>query len=67
MGEFLDKAKGEANSLAGKAKQAVADHTNNPELKAEGMAQEAKGGIQKLKGRVEGALGVTCPPLPPSI
>jgi len=57
MGELVDKAKGVANSLAGKAKQAVADQTNDPELKAEGAAQDAKGAAQNFKGEVKGALG----------
>ena len=35
----------------------MADQTNDPELKAEGAAQDAKGAAQNLKGKVKGALG----------
>ena len=57
MGELTDKAKGLGNEIAGKAKSAVADATDNPKLKVEGEAQQAKGSAQKLKGDVKGALG----------
>jgi len=56
MGELTDKAKGLANELAGKTKQAVAGK-DNPELEAEGKAQELKGEGQQVKGKVKGALG----------
>ena len=57
MGELTDKAKGAANSLAGKAKQAVGERNNDPDLAAEGRVQDAKGGLQNVKGKVKGALG----------
>jgi uncharacterized protein YjbJ (UPF0337 family) len=57
MGELKDKAKGIANELAGNVKQAAGRATNNPELEAEGIAQERKGEAQQLKGKVKGALG----------
>jgi len=56
MGEMLDKTKGHANEAVGKTKRAIGDATNNPELRAEGDAQEAKGDIQKAKGAVKGAI-----------
>lgn len=57
MGELADKAKGLGNELAGNIKQAAGRATNNPELEAEGIAQERKGEAQNLKGKVKGALG----------
>ncbi len=53
MGELKDKAKGIANEVAGNIKQASGD----PAKRAEGRAQEDKGELQNLKGKVKGALG----------
>lgn len=53
MGELVDKIKGNVNEAIGKAKQ----HSDNPETKADGAAQEAKGKAQQLGGKVKGALG----------
>ena len=53
MGELIDKAKGAANDAMGKAKQ----HSDNPNTRDEGAAQQIKGKLQKAKGAVEGALG----------
>lgn len=53
MGEMKEKAKGIANEVGGEAKQ----HSQDPETRAEGRAQERKGEAQNLKGKVEGALG----------
>ncbi len=53
MGEMIDRAKGAANDAMGKAKQ----HSDNPETRNEGAAQQVKGKLQKAKGAVEGALG----------
>ncbi|MES2754833.1 MAG: CsbD family protein [Pseudomonadota bacterium] len=59
MGELIDKAKGNANELAGKAKQALAgDGTDRDDaLASEGAAQEGKGKAQQFIGKVKGALG----------
>lgn len=57
MGEFTEKAKGLGNEIAGKAKVAVANATDNPKLHVEGDLQQAKGEVQKAKGSVMGALG----------
>lgn len=56
MGEFTDKIKGTANELAGKAKRAIGDATDRPDIRAEGDAQEATGDLQKAKGEVKGAI-----------
>lgn len=53
MGEVVDKAKGIANEIAGKIKQ----QSDNPEKRAEGHAQERKGEVQNLTGKIKGALG----------
>lgn len=53
MGEVVDKAKGIANEIAGKIKQ----QSGNPETRDEGRAQERKGEVQNLTGKVKGALG----------
>jgi uncharacterized protein YjbJ (UPF0337 family) len=53
MGELKDKAKGIANEVAGDVKQ----HSDDPDTRAEGDAQELKGQAQNLKGKVEGAFG----------
>lgn len=53
MGELSEKAKGLANETVGKVKQ----QSNDPATRAEGHAQERKGEVQNLKGKVEGALG----------
>ena len=57
MGELKDKAAGTANDLAGKVKEGIGAATNNPELEAEGEAQQLKGKAQKVSGDVKGAFG----------
>ena len=57
MGEFTDKAKGAANEAIGKTKAAAGRATDNPELVAKGMLQQAKGKAQNVTGSVKGALG----------
>jgi uncharacterized protein YjbJ (UPF0337 family) len=57
MGEFIDKAKGTANEVIGKAKVALGKETENAELVAKGLAQEAKGKAEKIIGTAKGVLG----------
>lgn len=57
MGEIIDKLKGHTNEAIGKAKRAVGDAMDRPDIRAEGDAQEAKGDLQKAAGTVKGALG----------
>lgn len=57
MGEFIDKAKGTANEVIGKAKVAAGQHTESPELIVSGAKQQAKGQAQKAAGEIKGALG----------
>jgi len=53
MGSTSDKIKGTGNELAGKAKKAAGELTDNPRLKAEGAGQEAKGKVQKSVGKAK--------------
>jgi uncharacterized protein YjbJ (UPF0337 family) len=53
MGKLTENIKGTANEIAGKVKQ----HSNDPETRAEGAAQELKGKAQKVKGDIQGAMG----------
>lgn len=53
MGELVDKIKGNVNEAVGKAKQ----QSKDPETRAEGQTQEAKGKGQQFAGKVKGALG----------
>ncbi|MGC6328032.1 CsbD family protein [Rhizorhabdus sp. FW153] len=56
MGEMSDKIKGHTNELIGKAKRAVGEALDRPDITAEGDAQETKGDLQKAKGDVKGAI-----------
>lgn len=58
MGEFIDKAKGAANEAIGKAKVAVGQKADSPDLIIEGANQQAKGQVQKIVGgAAKGVLG----------
>lgn len=57
MGEFINKAKGAANEAIGKAKVAVGQKTDNPDLIIDGAEQQAKGQVQKIIGAAKGVLG----------
>lgn len=57
MGELTDKAKGIGNKIAGSAKAAAGDASDDPSLEAEGHAQKTKGTAQQVKGSIKGALG----------
>ncbi len=50
MSATTDKIKGYANEAAGKAKQVAGKVLDDDKLKAEGIAQEAKGDLQKAVG-----------------
>jgi uncharacterized protein YjbJ (UPF0337 family) len=57
MGEYIDKVKGTANDLVGKAKIAVGEKTDQPDLIAKGATQRVKGQAQKIAGAAKGAMG----------
>jgi uncharacterized protein YjbJ (UPF0337 family) len=52
-----DEAKGKANAVAGRVKQAAGDLTNNPDLRAEGEAQEVSGNVQEGFGKARRKVG----------
>ncbi|MDO6416858.1 CsbD family protein [Sphingomonas sp. BIUV-7] len=56
MGEITDKITGAANEAIGKVKRAIGEHTDRPDITAEGDAQEAKGDLQSAKGDVKGVI-----------
>jgi len=51
-----DKMKGLANEAVGNVKQGIGNVTGDEKLKAEGKAQELKGGAQKTVGDVKGTV-----------
>ncbi len=57
MGEFKDKVKAAGNDIVGNTKEAIGKATDNPNLTAEGKAQQAKADAQRVAGDVKGALG----------
>lgn len=57
MGKMIDKTKGAANEAIGKAKVAVGQRTENPELIASGAKQQIKGHVQQVSGDIKGAMG----------
>lgn len=57
MGELKDKAKAAGNDIAGNVKEAAGKATDNPNLTAEGQAQQGKADAQRVAGDVKGAFG----------
>jgi len=53
---MTDKIKGQANELAGKAKQGIGEATGSDKLKGEGAIQEAKGHGQQALGNAKEAV-----------
>ena len=56
MSATTDKIKGTAIEAIGKAKQGIGEMTGSDKLKGEGLAQEAKGDIQKGVGNAKEAV-----------
>jgi uncharacterized protein YjbJ (UPF0337 family) len=56
MSSTVDKIKGYANEAAGKVKQGLGKAVGNDRLRVRGIAQEAKGGAQKVMGRLKGGI-----------
>ena len=50
---LADKAKDKAEELAGKAKAAMGDATDNPDLEAEGRMQESKADLKQAGENVK--------------
>ena len=57
MCEYIDKAKGAVNEAIGKAKVAVGQKAESPDLIIKGAEQQAKGQVQKIVGAAKGVLG----------
>lgn len=55
MSGIGDKLKGKGNAIKGDAKQEIGQQTNDPNMAAEGQADEAKGKSQGIVGAVKGA------------
>ena len=49
MSSTTDKVKGKANEMAGKVRKAAGDAMNDPEMEADGAAQEGKGKCSRRK------------------
>lgn len=56
MGATTGKIKGAADSVVGKAKEALGKESGNPKLAAEGAAQDTKGRMQKARAEVKDAI-----------
>lgn len=56
MSGTTDKIKGMANEAAGNVKQGLGKLTGDEKLRAEGLAQEAKGDAQKTVGDLKNKL-----------
>ena len=56
MGNTTDKIAGVANQAAGRVKEGMGRATGSKELEAEGLAQEAKGMAESLRGDVTPAV-----------
>jgi uncharacterized protein YjbJ (UPF0337 family) len=48
-----DQVAGKLHELKGKAKEVLGQATNNPDLEAEGQAENLAGKVQKKVGQVE--------------
>ncbi len=55
MGEFTERAKGVADETIGKAKRAIGEAIDRPDIIADGDRQEAKGDAEKEAARREAA------------
>jgi uncharacterized protein YjbJ (UPF0337 family) len=59
MGDIKDRVKGATNEAVGKAKRAIGDAMDRPDIRSEGDAQEAKGDFQTAKGKAKEAVKKT--------
>ncbi|MBV9843231.1 MAG: CsbD family protein [Sphingomonadaceae bacterium] len=56
MSELGDRIKGAVDETVGKAKRAIGDAMDRPDIRAEGDAQEAKGDLETTAGKAKGAV-----------
>lgn len=54
---FIDKAKNKAEEVAGKAKEAIGDKTDNDDLKREGQADQAGSGVKQTGEKIKDTFG----------
>jgi uncharacterized protein YjbJ (UPF0337 family) len=54
---FIDKAKNKAEEVAGKAKEAIGDKTNNDGLTREGQADQAGAGVKQTGEKIKDTFG----------
>jgi uncharacterized protein YjbJ (UPF0337 family) len=52
---FMDKAKNAAQKLMGEGKEAVGEHTNDPDLAAEGQKDQAVGDLKQAGEKAKDA------------
>jgi len=52
---FMDKAKNAAQKLMGEGKQAVGEHTNDPDLAAEGSKDQMAGDLKQAGEKAKDA------------
>ncbi len=57
MGSTSDRVKGAANSVIGKAKEAVGKETGDASLIGEGAVQDTKGKAQTVVGKAKAVTG----------
>jgi uncharacterized protein YjbJ (UPF0337 family) len=53
----MDKIKNATEKLTGKAKESTGDAVGNPDLKAEGQADQTKGDLKQAGEKVKDAFG----------
>ena len=56
MGDLKDRVKGATNEAVGKAKRAIGNAMDRPDIRADGDAQEARGDFQTDKGKAKAAV-----------
>jgi uncharacterized protein YjbJ (UPF0337 family) len=52
---FMDKAKNAAQKLMGEGKEAVGEHTNDPDLAAEGQKDQVAGDLKQAGEKAKDA------------
>jgi uncharacterized protein YjbJ (UPF0337 family) len=52
---FIDKAKDAAQKLMGEGKQAVGEHTNNPDMAADGQKDQVAGDLKQAGEKAKDA------------
>lgn len=53
---FMDKARDAAQKLMGEGKEAVGEHTNNPDMAAEGQQDQVAGDLKQAGEKAKDAV-----------